>query len=213
MPKRKTDKNGKEIPTVREQLFVEGVAQGKNHTRAAIDAGYSPRTARTKASQKLAKGNIRGLVQERVATVKADTNEILSLFAMHVRADFGDFEADCWNEDGTVNWKAAKARGLSRLVRKVKRKTIPQKNGASPIIETEVELYDAQAAARSLADIAGLKQQPRENDTDKREKKKYYEALVARILERMAAEGQDIDRATAVAKIVERDVAAVQYLM
>jgi hypothetical protein len=213
MPRRKKDEKGKDIPTVREQLFAEGIARGKSQTQAAIDAGYSPRSARTKASQKLAKGNIQPLIQERLSAVKADTNEILSLFAQHLRADFGDFDSDCWNDDGTINWRNAKSRGLSRLIRKVRRKTIPQKNGGEPIIEVEVELHDSQAAARSLADIAGLKQQPRENDADRREKKKYYEALVTRILERMAAEGQDIDRETAVAKIVERDAAAVQYLM
>lgn len=213
MPRRKKDEKGKEIPTVREQLLAEGVARGKSQTQAAIDAGYSPRSARRIATKKMSQVHVPAIVQERVAAIKADTNEILSLFAQHLRADFGDFDADCWNEDGTVNWKIAKTRGLSRLVKKVKRKTIPQRNGGDPIIEVEVELHDSQSAARSLADIAGLKQQPRENDADRREKKKYYEALVMRILERMAAEGKDIDREMAVAKIVERDAAAVQYLM
>lgn len=213
MPKRKTDKQGQPILTTREELFVEGVARGKSKTQAAKDAGYSRRRAAEIGKQNYQKLPIQQAIQERIAAIKADTNEILSLFAQHLRADFGDFDDDCWNDDGTVNWKVTKARGLSRLVKKVKRKTIPQKNGAPPIIEVEVELHDSQAAGRTLADIAGLKQQPRENDKDRLEKKKYYEALVTRILERMAAEGQDIDRNTAISKIVERDAAAVQYLM
>lgn len=213
MPKRRTDSQGNQILTTKEELFVEGVARGKSKTQAAKDAGYSRRRAAEIGKENYQKPLIQQAVQERIAAIKADTNEILSLFAQHLRADFGDFDNECWNDDGTVNWPVAKARGLSRLVKKVRRKTIPQKNGAQPIIEVEVELHDAQAAGRTLADIAGLKQQPRENDKDRLEKKKYYEALVTRILERMAAEGQDIDRSAAISKIVERDAAAVQYLM
>ncbi len=216
MPKRKKDKDGNEILTIREQRFVEGLARGKSKTQAAKDAGYSAKSAADIGKKNPRKPPIDRAVQERLAAVKADTNEVLSLFALHLRSDFGDFDDACWNEDGTINWKVAKKRGLSRLVRRVKRETRYARNEQGKpekIVKVEVELYDAQAAGRTLAEIAGLKQQPRENEADKRERKKYYEALVTRIIERSVAEGLDIDRETAIKKIVERDAEAVQYFM
>lgn len=211
MPPRKK-RNGKEILTVKEQRFVEGVARGKSKTQAAKDAGYSAKSAADIGKQNSRKLPIDQAVQERISTIKADTNEILSLFAMHLRGDFGDFDGDCWNEDGTISWPVAKKRGLSRLVKKVKRRTIPQKN-AAPIIETEVELYDSQSAGRTLAEIAGLKQQPRENNADKKDRMKHYEALIQRIIDRALGNGLEVSREQAIEKVIEREPEAAKYLM
>jgi hypothetical protein len=212
MPPRKKDKNGKEILTIREQRFVEGVARGESKTKAAKDAGYSPKSAETAGKKNTRKYPIQQAIQERISTIKADTNEILSLFALHLRGDFGDFDSSCWNGDGSVNWPVAKKRGLSRLVKKVKRRTIPQKN-AEAIIETEVELYDAQSAGRTLAEIAGLKQQPRENSADKKERQKHYEALIQRIMDRSLGAGLEVSREQAIERVIEREPEAAKYLM
>lgn len=162
MPKRKRDTNGDEILTEREQLFVEGVARGKSKTQAAKDAGYSAKSAADIGKKNPQKPPIKRAIQKRISALKANTNEILSLFALHLRADFGDFSEECWNDDGTINWEEAKRQGLSRLVKSVKRETRYAKGvdgEMEKIIKVEVSLHDAQSAAKTLAEIAGLKQQ------------------------------------------------------
>lgn len=44
--------------TVKEQKLIKGIVEGKPKYRAAIDAGYSPKTAPTIASQTLKKVNV-----------------------------------------------------------------------------------------------------------------------------------------------------------
>lgn len=49
--------------TVKEQKLVQGVAMGKSQTQAAIDAGYSPKTAAVIASENLKKPNLQEALQ------------------------------------------------------------------------------------------------------------------------------------------------------
>lgn len=216
MPPRKKDKNGKPILTVKEQRFVEGVARGKSRTQAAKDAGYSKKSAADIGKKNPQKPLIQNAIQERIQAVKATTDEVLSLFAVHLRGDFGDFTDDCWEEDGRVKWKTLKSKGLSRLVKKHKRttKTIWKDNGETETtVNVELELYDAQAAGRTLAEIAGLKQQPRENDTDKKDRRQFYESLVQRLIDRAKDSGETLDREVVIQRVLEREPEAAKYLM
>jgi hypothetical protein len=152
MPARKRDKDGNEILTTREQLFVEGVAQGKTHTQAAIDAGYSERAARTTAAKKVSQGNISAAVQQRIQGVTgATTEETLLLLASHMRADVADFR-DCFNDDGTLNLARAKELGVSRLVKKIKSVPVVLRVDGETVVryQTEIELHDSQNAAKTL---------------------------------------------------------------
>ena len=49
--------------TVKEAKLVKGIAEGKPKYKAAIDAGYSPKTAPTIASQTLKKVNVQEALQ------------------------------------------------------------------------------------------------------------------------------------------------------
>jgi len=121
MPARKRDKDGNEILTPRERLFVEGVAQGKTLTQAALDAGYSERSAHLIGAENHAKPIIRAAVQQRIEGVTgATTEETLLLMASHMRADIADFEG-CIAPDGSIDLAEAKRRGVSRLIKSTTR--------------------------------------------------------------------------------------------
>jgi len=186
MPPRKKDENGKEQLTVREQRFVEFVAQGKSYTEAAIEAGYSERWAEEIGKQNYRKLPIQQAVQERIQGIKASTDEIHFLLAMHLRGDIGDLE-DCLNDDGDFSLRRAKKLGLSRLIKKFKPRTVRRvdKDGSETVEKTvDIELYSAQEAAKVLADIQGLKQAPKVNEADvEREREKFEELVRRRIAE------------------------------
>jgi len=170
MPRRKKDENGKEVLTPREQLFVEGVAQGKSLTQAAKDAGYSEDTAHVIGSENLQKPIIQLAINERIQGLKAETDEIHRLLALQMRADMADFDG-CFNEEtGRLDWQEARRRGVSRLVKKFKTKRTPVRDKDGDLVDYEIttdfELYSAQEAAKVLADIHGLKQAPKANEAD-----------------------------------------------
>lgn len=54
----------------RHQKFIQGILEGKTQGQAYIDAGYSPRGARSSASKLLTNPNIQGEIQHRLDEVK-----------------------------------------------------------------------------------------------------------------------------------------------
>lgn len=186
MPPRKKDKQGKEILTVREQLFVEGVAQGKSLTQAALDAGYSPDYAAEIGKENYRKPPIQAAVQQRIQdVVKADTDEVLQLFASHLRGDVADFQ-DLFLEDGRLDLQKAKALGISRLVKKLDYEPVELTLAGDDRIITryrcKVEFHDSQSAAKTLADILGIKQQPRANEHDEQRRREWGEGQLKRVM-------------------------------
>jgi hypothetical protein len=167
--------------TPRQAKFTEGVLRHGNATKAALDAGYSPKTARVIASQNLTKLNIQERVKARVAESQVETNEIIGTFASQMRGSLADIAP----EDELL--KAAKERGVDHLIKKLKVTTrlIPQKghdedgNPEPPIKEVthEFELYSAQEAAKQLAGIKGLMKELAKNPEE--QAREAYSRLVA----------------------------------
>jgi phage terminase small subunit len=68
--------------TQKQRSFVKGLAQGKTKKKAAEDAGYSPKSAQSQASENLRKPNVRevflramdkaGITDEKLATVMSE---------------------------------------------------------------------------------------------------------------------------------------------
>lgn len=203
MPKRRNDKNGKPKLTPRERLFVEYVAQGKSLTQAALDAGYSPDYAGQIGSENYKKPEIEAAVTERVSAVAATTDEVLSVLAMHLRADVADFEG-ATKENGELDLQGLKERGVSRLVKKVKTRTRMVKDGDELIPETitEIEIHDSQAAAWKLAELLGMKKEPATNPEDVRR--------VKNEIERLIEEGWTQQQAREI--VLEADPRAAQWL-
>lgn len=215
MPARKRDKDGKEILTPREQLFVEGVAQGKSLTQAALDAGYSKKTAAYIGKNKYQKIPIRAAVQERIEGVTgATTEETLLLLASHMRADVADFR-DCFKADGTLDLERAKELGVSRLVKKIKSVPVVLRVEGESVVryQTEIELHDSQSAAKTLFGNLRLQAGEATSITAHRDEaaiaklRADAEALIARILPHYGG-----DRAAALAAIRENAPALSEYI-
>lgn len=202
MPARRRDKDGKEILTPREQLFVEGVAQGKSLTQAALDAGYSEKTAAYIGKNKYQKIPIRAAVQQRIEGVTgATTEETLLLLASHMRADVADFR-DCFNDDGTLNLERAKEIGVSRLVKKIKSVPVVLRVEGESVVryQTEIELHNSQDAAKALfANLRLVAGEPTAilSHRDEAREAELRDRAEARIAELMPHTGGDRDAAIA----------------
>lgn len=190
--------------TGKQEVFVEQyLANGRNGTKAARDAGYkgNDNSLAVQAHEYLRKPKIQAFVRERLKGVKANADEVLYLLADHMRADISAFY-QCVGEDGSLDMEKAKEAGVSHLVKKLKIRNYRDSNG-NPVTQTEIELHDSQAAARTLAEIHGLKQQARQNDDDV--------ARVSREIARLVSEGWEPEDAKKI--VVEADPRAARWLM
>lgn len=150
----------------RQQIFVLEYVKDFNATRAAIAAGYSPKTARFIASNLLTKVNVKEavklLLQEKVMTA----DEVLTRLADMARGDIAElmelstmgftFDLMIKNENGEMvpNPK-------TKLIKRIKQKVttfIGKKSDTEDreIIETELELHDSQAALVNIGKHLGL---------------------------------------------------------
>lgn len=140
--------------TAKQQAFVERYLVSFNGAEAARLAGYSKHTARVQASVLLSNPNVKAAIAARIAELKATTDEVLLRLASHSRSSMDDFVSGDY-----LSLDRARERGVMHLIKKVKVKTTTvSKPGAEDYEthETEVELYDAQAATVQLAKLLGL---------------------------------------------------------
>lgn len=162
----------KRKPTLKQQKFVEEVLKDGNATRAAREAGY--KHPNVQGCQNLVKLNIQERIQARIAEAKVETNEVIGTLASHMRADMADIVPD----DEIL--QAAKASGVSHLIKKLRIKTRYISNGRDKEPDKEVthefEMYSAQEAAKSLCNVFGLNKLPAANPLDAA--RASYEALL-----------------------------------
>ncbi len=190
MPAKKATKKAKKVGktspkkplTPKQERFTEHYIQnGGNGTKAARDAGYkgNANTLNQVAQENLRKPTIQVRVRERIEGIAADTDEVLNLLGEHLRADVADFEG-CFDDEGRLDLKEAKKKGVSRLVKKIRTvtRTVSRDDGAQEReVMTQIEFHDAQSAARTLVEVLGMKQMPREND----EQRKHEEEMAAAV--------------------------------
>ena len=145
--------------TDKQRAFVEAYfASNFNGTEAAMQV-YDCKDrniAHGVASENLRKPAIRARVDERLAEHQLTANEVLARLAAHARGTIEDFIDP---DSGAIDMKAAKKARSLHLVKKYKTKftTFTDKDGGeSEIIETEIELYDAQAALVHIGKHLGL---------------------------------------------------------
>jgi phage terminase small subunit len=178
-------------PTLKQDAFVDHYfTNGGNGTAAARDAGYkgTDHTLAQVAYENLRKPEIASRVRARLDGMAATADEVLFLLGDHLRADLADL-ADCFKPDGSLDLVAAQQRGVSRLVKKIKTNSreVTHDDGVTErIVTTELELHDAQGAARVLADLHGLKQQPKENETDLKNRREWAETQLQRVMDELA---------------------------
>jgi phage terminase small subunit len=128
--------------THKQSAFVEQYLIDFNATRAAVRAGYSPKTAASIGSENLKKPEISRAIKARLAELKMGADEVLTRLADHARSTMADFVDPA--ELPPVLGKAAES-GKLHLVKTV-RTTRRFFKGDLVEEKTEFELYDAQAA-------------------------------------------------------------------
>lgn len=144
----------------RDKKFVEAMVdpKTKSQTEAAIKAGYSPKTARTKASQKLTKVNIREEIEKRKKELAKLSNICdESIIGAAARVAFASID-DAFDDNGHFDIEKARQTGAINLIKSIRR--TPTKYGES----VSIEFYSASEARKELAEYLGIKQLPRENE-------------------------------------------------
>ena len=142
------------------RVFVEEYLTCWNATEAALRAGYSAKTSKSQGSRLLTNVDISAEIERRLGEKHVSSDEALSLLADMACGDLGDF-MDI-TPIGFV-LKLVDDEGIrknTRLIRKIKQKTTTylaksESDEDREVNETEIELYDAQAAIDKILRVAG----------------------------------------------------------
>ena len=143
----------------KQTLFVDYYLQSFNASDAARKAGYSERSAREIGRKLLTNVDIKTAIQERLNDVHMSADEALKLLADIARGDMAQM-MDISSVGFSLDMSRAKELGLTRLIKKVKQKTVTHlaKNESDEdreVIDLEVELYDALGAIRDILKVHG----------------------------------------------------------
>lgn len=137
----KKDFKGERIPngemTVRQRRFCDEYLRTMNQTRAAINAGYSERSAYDTAYDLMKNPKIRRYIDTRLDELALGSDEVLARLTTHARASLDNF----FNDRGEIDLTTPQARDHAHLLKKIK--VTEHKNGNRTI---EIELHDPQAA-------------------------------------------------------------------
>jgi phage terminase small subunit len=139
--------------TGKQELFALHYAACLNATEAARRAGYAGDDNALAASGSRSLRNVK--VRARIDAILAETTmqpkEILARLTAQARGDMGDFIDPATL---TVNWKRAKALGITHLIKKVKVTTITNDDKETQVFE--FELHDPQSALVHLGKAYAL---------------------------------------------------------
>ena len=141
----------------KQQLFVDRYLVHRNGTRAAIEAGYSERTARVIAAENLTKLNIKAEIEQRTAAEAMAADEVLQRLARHARSSMADFiSIPGEGEPGDPCLDLQNAAKLE-LLDLLKEFTIEERTvGEATTRRISIKLYDAQSALSLLGKNLGL---------------------------------------------------------
>lgn len=132
----------------KQRVFIEEYFKDWNATQAALRAGYSVRSAYSIGQENLKKPEIMDAIQARIDEKVMSADEVLIRLGEHARGDIGNF-LDISSMSFGVDLDAAKEKGMTHLIKKVKMRTTTTLSKEGIETEThdiEIELYDAQNA-------------------------------------------------------------------
>lgn len=133
--------------STKQTVFVEAyLANGFNATKAALHAGYSPKSAYSQGQRLLKNVEIAQEISKRLAEAAMSRDEALATMSDMARADIDDF----LTVPGTfpyIDLDKARRLGKTALIKKIK----VRGDGGM-----EIELYDKQAAIRDIGKHHGL---------------------------------------------------------
>ena len=138
-------------PTRKQQVFIDEYLKTFSAAKAARQAGYSPKTAREQGYDLLRLPHISSQIEARLDEVHMGANEVLKLVADIARGDIAEF-LDVSPLGFTVDLIAAHKAGKTRLIKKIKQKTVTinGKNEDREIHTEEIELYSALDALEKI---------------------------------------------------------------
>jgi hypothetical protein len=142
--------------TNKQRLFIEQYfIHGMNATEAAL-AVYDTKdrnVARNIGAENLAKPAIRTRVEQRLQQYHMTADEVLARIAFHAR---GSLESFLDPDSGAIDLAKAKRAQELGLIKRYRTRQIISGKDDTETLETEIELYDAQAALRDLGKHLGL---------------------------------------------------------
>jgi phage terminase small subunit len=147
--------------TDKQTLFISEYCIDCNATRAAIAAGYSEESAPVIGWENLRKPNVAKAIREKLlemaSRAEITAGAVLRELALLAFADMGQYNTI--DEDGNVrmDFRQMGPDGM-RAVKKIKQEVqfVGDANEKMPILKTEFELYDKQAALDKLMRYMGL---------------------------------------------------------
>jgi hypothetical protein len=142
--------------TTKQKVFINEYLKLFNATEAAKRAGYSDKTAYSIGQENLNKPEIKSLIDARIAESHMGADEALKLLADMARGDIGDLLDD----NSLLDLRMAREKGMTKLLRKIKQKTIThigktETDGDTEITEIEFEMYSAKDAIDTILKAGG----------------------------------------------------------
>jgi len=142
--------------TYKQRAFVLRYLVHFNGTKAAIEAGYSIKTARNQASQNLTKLNISDAINELLEESGFSKNKILKRLGQFAfGCDLADFEDLA---RGKTLSEVRKAGAKTSLIKKIKTKRLitGDKENPEEYEVTDIELHDGLSAMREIIKVRGI---------------------------------------------------------
>lgn len=134
--------------TDKQIVFCNEYLTDFNATKAALKAGYSPRSAYQSGSDNLKKPAIAEYISRRLNESAMTADEVLMRLAAHARGDIDD----CLDEHGRFDLSKARKAQKTGLIKRLKIKETKRLIDETEIVTQEVdfELHDAQAALQLI---------------------------------------------------------------
>src|SRR5258708_7713256 len=121
--------------TLKQEKFIENFIRHGNASRAAREAGYSPRSAAVIASRNLNRKDIQERIKSRIDDAKVETDEIIGTLVSHMRADI----CDLIDDDGALDLVRAIETGATHIIKKLVVRTRRRAGtGGSPTVKEGV---------------------------------------------------------------------------
>lgn len=132
--------------TDKQQLFVTKYLEfGLNATKAAKEAGYSDKTARSQGARLLTNVDIRAAIDAELSKHAMSAHEVIYHITAIARGDMRDLV----DQNGNLDMERAEAAMATGLIKRVKNKVMA--TGETEINEGEIEAYDRLKALELLA--------------------------------------------------------------
>lgn len=133
--------------TDKQRAFIEFYLSHWNATKAAIDAGYSEKTARVIGPENLSKPAIKAAIDARLVELKMSADEVLTRLTDHARGSIAPFMRV--SDDGEFHGFDLSDTKPIALIRKATATKRTYRDETTEHTVT-IELYDAQAALALL---------------------------------------------------------------